>query len=368
MTVEVLIGTAARQGYLVTPRQVERWHKAGLLPRRRQLHLPGRRGSVGVYPAGTEAQFLALCRWRSKRRKLTELGFWLWWEGYDVPLRTVQTSLERVLPTVPRLSPARAFDAAEEGAEQLLHDPRFAPARRVRWRLRSEADALTALLTLLVAGLGGKPLWATGSEAQLDEASPQDLVFRGLGLDRAARDRVGIGEPWLPNTSEVVATAVGQLTRFGILPEPLGRAPLKEASVEQLEIAREDARILTEHLPTVIRTVQADYSRDAFGLGELRNLGQDGARDRAMMVVATLLLRRAGLSALLDQLLSSIRGAAPTAEVWLALHGAFPEYRPYLKRGGARLAELPEEAKERVGAFLEAYTTDHPELAGAMPP
>lgn len=368
MTVEALIEMAARQGYLVTPRQVERWHKAGLLPRRRQLHLPGQRGSLGVYPSGTEAQFLALCRWRSKRRKLTELGFWLWWDGYDVPLRTVRVSLERLLPTVPRLSRARAFNAAEEGAAQLLRDPRFVPARRVRRRLRSEEDARTALLTLLVAGLGGKPLWATGAEVQLGNASPQDLVFRGLGMDRAAGDRVGTSEPWLPHTSEVVATAVGQLTRLGILPEALRRARFMEASVEQLEVAREDARILTEQLPTVIRAMQADYGRDAFGLGELRDLGQDGARDRAMMVVATLLLRRAGLSALLDQLLASIRGAAPTAEAWQALYGAFPEYRAYLKRGGTLLPDLPEEASDRIRAFLDEYEASHPELGQTVPP
>ena len=117
ITVGELLAQVQGDGAAITERQLERWHKAGLLPRRRQIHVAGLRGSVGVYDGTVVSRVLRLTELHLTHRSLTGLQFSLWWEGFDVPDVQIRRTLMRLVGK-PRQPPADAD--LEEVAERLL--------------------------------------------------------------------------------------------------------------------------------------------------------------------------------------------------------------------------------------------------------
>ena len=79
-----LIARAAEAGFEVSPTQLARWHRHGLLPRPWQQPLGKGKGTETVYPAGTGDQLLALCEFRKQTRLLGRVGWHLWWHGFPV--------------------------------------------------------------------------------------------------------------------------------------------------------------------------------------------------------------------------------------------------------------------------------------------
>ncbi len=75
--------------------QLVRWHRAGLLPRPKQLLLGKAQGSQSLYPAGTGEQFLMLCALRTQERRLSHLAWQLWWAGYPVALPIIRKHIEQ---------------------------------------------------------------------------------------------------------------------------------------------------------------------------------------------------------------------------------------------------------------------------------
>jgi hypothetical protein len=70
-----------------------RWHRAGLLPRPRQLPLKGARGTCSLYPSGTGEQLILLCAFRTAERRFAHLAWQLWLAGYPVDLRLIRVQL-----------------------------------------------------------------------------------------------------------------------------------------------------------------------------------------------------------------------------------------------------------------------------------
>ncbi len=91
-----LIEAAASLGYAITPAQVARWHRAGLLPRPAQRSLGRGRGTETVYPAGTSVQLVALCQMKDEERRLDRLAFRLWWDGFPVDPEVIKEFLKVV--------------------------------------------------------------------------------------------------------------------------------------------------------------------------------------------------------------------------------------------------------------------------------
>lgn len=99
-----LLVAVAEAGFTVSEPQLARWHRAGLLPRPRQLSLGRGKGTATAYPPGTALQLLALCRIRHTEHSLARAGFRLWWEGYEVeadlilgPLQTSAAAIDAIL-------------------------------------------------------------------------------------------------------------------------------------------------------------------------------------------------------------------------------------------------------------------------------
>ena len=102
-TADEVIKAASAAGFEVSPSQLARWHRAGLVPRPRQQALGRGQGTASIYPSGTSLQVVAVCRLLEKHRSLDRAGFQLWWDGYDVPDSLIRGAVERA---------AREFDEA----------------------------------------------------------------------------------------------------------------------------------------------------------------------------------------------------------------------------------------------------------------
>lgn len=85
-----LIAVAQKAGFLVSARQLARWHREGLLPRPKQESLGRGRGTRSVYPDGTADQLIALCEFKKSGRRLDYLAWHLWWEGFDVGIGLIR--------------------------------------------------------------------------------------------------------------------------------------------------------------------------------------------------------------------------------------------------------------------------------------
>ena len=107
---------ATGAGFVVTPQQLARWHRIGLLPRPVQRGQGQGRGTVTLYPEGTSRQLVELCRDRSGTRDLIRVGFRMWWRGFDVDA----TLVERVLRgTAARLDERVRSHSGEDLSEAL---------------------------------------------------------------------------------------------------------------------------------------------------------------------------------------------------------------------------------------------------------
>src|SRR5258707_10332904 len=80
-------------GYTVSPAQLARWHRAGLLPRPRQQALGRGRGTETFYPPGSALQVVAICQIKDEERRLERIAFRLWWEGFPVEMAVIREQL-----------------------------------------------------------------------------------------------------------------------------------------------------------------------------------------------------------------------------------------------------------------------------------
>ena len=111
-----LLEVARVAGFVVTPQQLARWHRLGLLPRPVQRGQGRGRGTVTMYPGGTSRQLVELCRARSGTRELIRVGFRMWWRGFEVDF----TLVERVLRGAAVRLDERVRSHSEEGSSEAL--------------------------------------------------------------------------------------------------------------------------------------------------------------------------------------------------------------------------------------------------------
>jgi hypothetical protein len=206
-----LISLCASAGYAVTPRQLERWRKADLLPRPRREHLGKGKGTRSRYPEGTAPQLLALCELHfsgGPGRRLDELRVALWLKGFSIPLAPLKRSLIALVEPLKtdweaikgKGSDSDRFDVAEKAARlianaQIRRGTSLAQVRRHLPDARDIQSCFTYLFQLLQ---GEVPLFAgSGLEAEHGERTPGEILELGLGLEAARTVSVAGAPPWL---------------------------------------------------------------------------------------------------------------------------------------------------------------------------
>ena len=205
-TPQTLIRAAKRQGFAVTRTQLARWQRNGVLPRPTQVSL-GRHGSKVEYPAGSEAQLLALCRYRRFKRDLPAIRWRLWWDGFSIPLRVLKRDLHRVVGELARW---RSENIDQEGLPNLAGEEL---ARRASTgRLKNKIVARSRRRV-------GKPAFGQVFETLLllfspssrlpEDADRQELVDRAIGFEKVRRQRGDdvVSREYLPQVRDVLDTA-----------------------------------------------------------------------------------------------------------------------------------------------------------------
>jgi DNA-binding transcriptional MerR regulator len=171
----------------VSAHQIERWHKAGLLPSPRHRGLGRGRGSVSAYPAGTVSQVRVILRLLERHRNLEKVAVLLKLHGYEVSTRACSRAIERLaLNPIDDLDPHRLRNttspqrAAGAAAEQKVRKRRRSDEGRAERRrdldwAGSRAELIARLAITLQPLFGG-----------LDRAAMLELAYQ-LGVGEIAR-------------------------------------------------------------------------------------------------------------------------------------------------------------------------------------
>lgn len=363
-----LLSTAAGHGYSVSPTQLARWHRAGLLPRPRQRSKGRGNGTESLYPAGTGRQLLTLCRARQQVRSIDDLGWALWWEGYEVDLALVHTALKGALDhhtkAITFMRKAKNHNKLVDQAADLRLRTKF--ERQLRKRVgKDRFPSFMRVVSEVAAGRfkGFAEDVVTGSTAEEVE-----IIDRGLYLDRARKDQIRDAGPIFSGDTEQLLREIQPFFD----PETL-RAAYDAASVEELTQAREDVRMFLALVATFGTVAVAVFGRGAFGIGGLLRWQEAmGTREQATTLLFWLGLR---------QLPTFQQGAAavfPAIKQWLAegwpafqevevLRNEVPAFREILSPGAIRSAlgtrERQEKRCEELRAIGEAH---HEEVQAAL--
>ncbi len=146
-TGEALVALARQHGYAISQTQLARWHRAGLLPRPRQLPRRVTRGTYSCYPNGTGEQLLELCSLRATERRLSHLAWRLWLVGYPVARSIIRAQLALATQRMGRWlawfkQATQTPDTDGELLDLLEHYAQanvpFSPLRRLRKRIGRE--------------------------------------------------------------------------------------------------------------------------------------------------------------------------------------------------------------------------------------
>lgn len=193
-TSEELLTLTRQHGYNISPTQLARWHRAGLLRRPRQQPQKEARGTCSLYPIGTGGQLLLLCSLRTNERRFSHLAWHLWLAGYPVALQIIRTQLEYATQRLARWmlwfdnfkqaihtqdAPEEALDLIEYYAQADLHTQAL---RRIRKRIgREYFPTFLRILIKLATEPDGETLHNYDEhERQLDLR----ILALGLGMEK----------------------------------------------------------------------------------------------------------------------------------------------------------------------------------------
>lgn len=280
--------TATAHGYVVTPKQLLRWHTAGLLPRPQQQHLGRGRGTITVYPAETTAQLLALLGLHEGRRlRVGRAGFALWYEGWPVIASFARDALHTATDDwaggVAQLRDEggahglsdKAWDTIEGWVKELPPSLR----RAYRRAGRGQAETLRRVILQLAAGT------FAGFNDHDREVFMSSMDFSRPRPRLAPRH---VGAAWLAPSD------VGELLlrlQETLRPDRL-RATLDAATDDDLMRARDELRALLGGLDDAREMIGLAYDGQSAGLAAAPRPAELNDELRATLLLWWLLLRR----------------------------------------------------------------------------
>jgi hypothetical protein len=375
ITEAAMLDTVERAGEMLpTSDQLKRWRRAGLLPRPRVEHRAGVRGSQSWYPEWAADQLLAIVRLHRAVHRLGELSTALWWEGGWVDPQMLREAL---------IAPLVRFSNEAEKARGGQRDPHEAadailkampdggkPSELValiRRRLTGRGDFINLMWTFLVIALGGEAPWEQEDQSREDPApTALELLLKSAGIGGAITVSPTERPSWLPEDFDPRRFIADLRDAGGFVIEDAAR-PVREASEEALDRAREDAVLFSGPLATIGTVLEEFVGEDIAGLGVLQAIAPTTAFGRASLIRAMLILRElAGdepFCAIAELVESTQSRFAAIAE----LRAALPQHGSLLRVDyEERLAALDPEHAERVRRDVAEYLQAHPSIAEAL--
>ncbi len=236
---EQVIAYAAERGILISAAQLARWHRAGLLPRPRRLHLGRGKGTQSVYPVVAAPQALGLALSSRRHRGLDAMAWYTWLQGFPLTER-IRASLLEMLNDGIALLEASLLDmtsgdgyadldeeetgsASRPDADALHRTPRgFGRVKR-----RSLSTVQLALSEVLLGRL---------EEYRAFDDADWKILAQAFIPDKKLRT---MGAPDLPH----ILASISQEQSF-----PRIRDAIARMSAARLEATRDDALLLWSYL------------------------------------------------------------------------------------------------------------------------
>ena len=284
-------------GLPTTKDQLRRWHRAGLLPQPRVVHLGRGKGTESWYPASAYAQAQAIHRALGLDRDFKAVGWQLWLWGFDVPdrylrdvLANAAQSADEALAYVGQfLIPQDRSDAEDEAAAHAfdlfldqLYDAKtdIILFKHLRHALRR--DRLKALMIEVCRiGLGQFDSFSAKPELYDPDRIIQSQLFDlAMGV-RAARQNVIDGRrPWLDGDIGPILARVSDLLGSGSMTDMLAEMSDAEILAGKNEVVA-IANIVRVLLDASLRM----FGEDALGYARLVQLLQKTKPDELATVL-----------------------------------------------------------------------------------
>lgn len=192
-----LCALAHAHGYSLSPAQLARWQRGGLLPHPRHHGLGRGRGSRAVYAPVVSEQVLLLCALRVRTRRLRDLAWIVWWAGFPVALPVIRAQLHTAASALSGLVAwcimrGRLAEAAwmAGGNDPLVDEAEFLAVARLgskplrRLRRRIGRDGFVTFVRMLAPLVAGTPLPASATIDRAEQLADLRILARGLGLDK----------------------------------------------------------------------------------------------------------------------------------------------------------------------------------------
>jgi hypothetical protein len=357
-----------------TSDQLKRWRRAGLLPRPRLKHQAGLRGSQSWYPAWATEQLLAIVRLHHSNHRLGELSTALWWEG-----RWVDPQMLRELLIAPLVRFSSEAEKAR-GGQRNPHEAADAILRTmpddgkpselvtlIRGRLTGRGDFINLMWTFLVIALGGEAPWEQQDQSREDPApTALELLLKSAGIGQAISVSPAERPPWLPEDFDPCRFIADLRDAGGFAIEDTAR-PIREASEEALDRAREDAVLFSGPLARIGTVLEEFVGEDVAGLGVLQAIAPTTAFGRASLIRTMLILRELAGDEAFSAIAELVESTQPRFAAIAELRAALPQHESLLRADyEERLAALEPEHAEQVCRDVADYLRAHPSLVEAL--
>ncbi len=264
-----LLQLAHEHGFDLKKETLARWHREGLLPKPETQSLGKTHGTQSVYPPGTGRQLLALCEIRRQEGRLLHVAWRLWWEGYTVSMGMIRQLLKQVVtewgeikqklvdPETGKLS-EWAWDQIDRAQTDRLESMGYS-------RKRTGQERFSTLARVMMEVAAGQFDGYEADATTLKADDERQIVERGLGLDRARKDRLlGQGPLYVGESEDLLkemSTTIGRLFAPEVLEEELGKL-----TDEDLARARDEMRLVLAPIEMFSLFADRIFGRGAFGL------------------------------------------------------------------------------------------------------
>lgn len=267
MSKQELLELAKREGIEVSAHQFDRWRDNGLIVVHREWETPGH-GSQSSYSPEMLRNLSAIPKILERNRNLDNVGWELWWNGYDVSNKCWIGRFgnpTKVLRLIARNSGKllKRRDSDDDFAEQtsrlkapLKYVPRSQRRSFINVNEKGQEDVAASVLWALAEAISDEDFFFR------DEGGTIGKVFSAMaGAKQAQTDHIG-------NDRITVASAfpdfLRSLSKLQLLPE--AGELTSDANRTSLIKARDDVRRILQLTDDFYEAVSWIYGKNAFGL------------------------------------------------------------------------------------------------------
>ena len=324
LSIAALSAQLQARGVHVSPSQLKRLRREGLLRCEGQEHHGGLQGSVSLYPASAVDQVELVERLAAHERRFAQRRILVRWQGGWVGPARLRESLVGMLEgfssEVSNMAagPGDTLDAADRVVQQLDGAQGNLPVNRLmRERLGGKNIDRLAFAFVAIGLGGGSQLEWDNRDPNSEEPSLLPVFERAVGLDRARQDQIA-GHPSILSPDQPTPALIEEVTATGSMDLADPARAFRNASDAEIDQGFADAHIFASFI-LFAQAAQAMQGKDVGGLASLEVLLEDDydTLGITLLVRQAILIRPQLPEGRLEEIDQSLKEAAPQFEAVL---------------------------------------------------